>query len=196
MNDNSNRIRPGRPGFTLYFDQVDAIKRLASKNPTQGLNFFLALAEYARDGSLPEDPFIDLALSGHMHQIEADCAKYWRQIDGSHEGGRRSAEKRKSHEEQTAKEAPEAAAVITSAAPQEIPFTFIKTKDGQKPVFLSKLQQFEHLLVDEYDLQNAVLAYADDVNQGSEATPQGGDAMFIAVGFREWAKGNGLFKHS
>ena len=183
MSDNTGKIRPGRPGFTLYFDQVDAIKRLAAKNPAQGLAFFAAIADYARDGSLPDDPFIDLALSGHMHQIEADCNRYWAQIDGGIKGSKNSVAKRKELAEK-------------AASQQEQPFTFIKTKDGQKPVYLSKLRQFEHLLVDTADLENAIYQYVDDVEHGSTPIPQGGDAMFIAVGFREWAKGYGLFKHS
>lgn len=199
MSDNSGRIRPGRPGFTLYFDQVDAIMRLAKRNVGQGLAFFSALAEYARDGSLPDDPFIDLALSGHMHQIETDCERYWKIIDGGQKGGKNSAEKRKAQMEQAAATGDPVAITAVSqeqpAAQQEQPFTFIKTQDGMKPIYLSKMQQFERLLTDEYDLENAILAYVDDVQHGSEPTPDG-TLTLIMVGFREWAKGRGLLKHT
>lgn len=196
MGENSGRIRGGRPGFTLYFDQVDAIRRLAKTNPQQGLAFFFAIADYANDGTLPDDPFIDLALSGHVHQIESDCDRYWRQVDGGHEGGKRSAEKRR----EQAKQAAEAATADQQATaqpqkPQEEAIAWIDTQDGLKPIFPSTVNKFEHMILDSYDLENLAKYYADDVHNGKDYKPMG-TQLAIASGFRDWLKSNSLLKHS
>lgn len=186
-----NKIRSGRPGFTIYFDQVDAIRRLGNRNPEQGLAFFLALADYANDGTLPEDPFIGLALSGHVHQLETDCARYWRKRDRESEGGKNSAEKRKA---QIAATQTENAQPQTNR-PQEKPLAWIETQDGTKPIFHSTIALFEHLIINSYDLENLAMEYASDV-QLERATKPLGSTPAIAAGFREWLKANSLLKHA
>ena len=195
MGENSGRIRSGRPGFMLYFDQVEAIRRLGQRNPEQGLSFFLALADYANDGSFPDDPFIDLALSGHTHQIETDCEKYWRQVDGGHEGGMRSAEKRREQAKQAEEATAEQQTTSQPKKPQEQAITWIDTMGGTKPIFPSMVNKFTHMIQDSYDLDNLVLAYADDVHSGKEYKPME-TQLAIASGFRDWLKSNGLLKHS
>ena len=186
-----NKIRSGRPGFTIYFDQVDAIRRLGEHSPEQGLAFFLALADYANDGTLPDDPFIGLALSGHVHQLETDCARYWHKRDRESEGGKNSAEKRKAQiaATQTEKAQPQ------TNGPQEKPLAWIETQDGTKPIFHSTIAPFENLIIDRYDIENLAMEYANDVHL-ERATKPLGEKVTISAGFREWLKENSLLKHA
>ena len=162
----------------MYFDWVDAIRRMANSSADNGkdwaLAMFFAIADYAEDGTLPEHPFIDMAISGYLHTLESDSEKYWKQVDGSHKGGQKSAEKRQQQAQQEDAAAAQPSLIDTAAATYGS--VFVDTAEGQKPLNVPK------------DKRNKALQFADDVHSGRTPKPQGGGTLLLAA-FAAWEKG-------
>jgi len=168
-------FRPGRPGFMMYFDWVESIKRMANSREDGkdwALAMFFAIADYAEDGTLPENPFVDMAISGYTHTIESDSEKYWKQVDGSHKGGQKSAEQRQLKAAAQMNEQATAPA-DTSSGESRFGSIFVDTQDGLKPLNVPKHDQ------------DAARQFADDVKAGKVPRPQTGGLLLNTL-FHDW----------